>query len=159
MKKKLYIIILIAGSLAGSALAQDKNGDLAIIVAKTSTLDSLSSEELHRVFLEEKAKDPDGHRFVIIMRESGSPENTAALASIYKFDAGEYDTYFLRAVFAGRATGKPQQLNGSSAVRQFVAATPGAIGYVRASEVDDSLKVVKVDGKSPGDAGYSLKIK
>jgi ABC-type phosphate transport system substrate-binding protein len=159
MRPKFYIVILIASFLTGSVIAQDKAGDLAIIVAKNSAIDSLTSEELHRIFFEEKTKDPDGHRFVIIMRETGSPENAAAMASIYKFDAGEYDTYFLRAVFAGRATGKPQQLNGSAAVRQFIASTPGAIGYARASEVDDTLKVVKVDGKLPGDAGYPLAIK
>jgi ABC-type phosphate transport system substrate-binding protein len=48
-------------------------------------------------------------------------------------------------------------LNSAAAVRQFVAATPGAIGYLLASDVDDSIKIVKVDGKAPGEAGYPLK--
>jgi hypothetical protein len=34
---------------------------------------------------------------------------------------------------------------------------PGAIGYVRVDEVDASVKVIRVDGLAPGDAGYKIK--
>jgi hypothetical protein len=34
----------------------------------------------------------------------------------------------------------------------------GAIGYVRADEVDASVKVLRVDGLAPGDSGYRLKL-
>jgi hypothetical protein len=40
-----------------------------------------------------------------------------------------------------------------------VSGTPGAIGYLRGSDVDDSVKILKVDGHAPGDAEYPLKIK
>jgi hypothetical protein len=45
-----------------------------------------------------------------------------------------------------------------AAVKAYVAQTPGAIAYIRASDADDSVKVLKVDGKSPGDADYGLKL-
>ena len=41
----------------------------------------------------------------------------------------------------------------------LTALSPGAITYLRASDVDPSVKVLKVDGKAPGEAGYPLKIK
>jgi ABC-type phosphate transport system substrate-binding protein len=47
----------------------------------------------------------------------------------------------------------------SDALLNFVSSTPGAIGYVRASEANDSVKILKVDGVAPGDAAYKLKIK
>jgi len=158
---KYLLFLATASLLAVQVRAQDKSADLAVIVAKGSSLENLSSDELRRVFLEEKATDPDGHKYVVMMREPGSPEQKAALSVIYKFDQGQgqFDTYFLRAVYSGHAQGKPQQVNGGATVRQYVAATPGGIGYLRASEVDDSVKVIKVDGKSPGDADYPLKIK
>jgi len=159
MRKKILFLTLAVGAITGVAAAQDKTSDLAIIVAKGSTLDSVTSEELNKIFLEEKSNGPDGHKYIVTVHVSGSPECKAALGSIYKFDQGEYDTYFLRALFAGRIHEKPQPLNSGAAVRQYVAATAGAIGYVRASEVDDSIKIIKVDGKSPGDADYPLKIK
>lgn len=38
----------------------------------------------------------------------------------------------------------------------FVYSVPGAIGYVRPDEVDGSVKVIRVDGRLPGESGYRL---
>ena len=157
MLKRVSIASLALDAAICAASAQEKSTDLAIVVAKASSFDNVSSLELLRIFEMEKSKDGDGHKLIVTARESNSPERAAALTTIYKMDDGEYQTYFLRAVFAGRASGKPQQLNSAAAVRRFVAATPGAIGYLLASDVDDSIKIVKVDGKAPGEAGYPLK--
>ena len=58
MRKNILILTLAAGFMAGMAAAQDKADDLAIIVAKGSTLDNLTSEELNKIFLEEKEQEP-----------------------------------------------------------------------------------------------------
>ena len=51
-----------------------------------------------------------------------------------------------------------EPLTGVAVAKQFVSVTPGAISYIRASDADDSVKVVKVDGHAPGEAGYALKL-
>jgi hypothetical protein len=48
-------------------------------------------------------------------------------------------------------------------VKAFVAGSPGAIGFVKASDFhgdgsDGGVKSVKVDGAGAGDAGYKLKM-
>jgi hypothetical protein len=40
---------------------------------------------------------------------------------------------------------------------RFIFNTSGAIGYVQAAEVDDTVKVVPIDGRLPGDARYPLR--
>ena len=159
MLKKLIVLGLMMALRICPANAQDKAVDLAIIVAKDSTLTDLASQDLARIFEEEKSKDPDGHKWVIVMREPGSPERATALEKIYQMDEDTYATYFLRAVFAGRAQSKPKEFANAAALREFVAATPGAIGLLRAADADASVKILKVDGKAPGDADYGLKIK
>ena len=159
MWKRIFFLVLILSLKTGPALAQDKAGDLAIVVAKNRDIDNVTSDELTKIFRAEKNKGSDGVRFVLIARETGSPERTAALAGIYKVSEDEYAKYFLQATFTGLVQAAPRSLTSPAAMRQFVASTPGAIGYLRGSDVDDSVKVVKVDGKSPGDADYSLKIK
>jgi hypothetical protein len=42
---------------------------------------------------------------------------------------------------------------------RFVANVSGAIGYVRADEVDPSVRVITVDNASPGDPGYKLTLR
>lgn len=159
MFKKIFILSVVLALHASRAGAQDKAGDLAIIVNKNNQLENVTGEELAKILRAEKAKGPDGVRFVVTMRETGSTERAAALAGIYKMSEDEYSKYFLQATFVGLVQSAPRQLNGSATTIKFVSATPGAIGYVRASEADDSVKTLKVDGKSPGDPDYKLKLK
>jgi ABC-type phosphate transport system substrate-binding protein len=41
-------------------------------------------------------------------------------------------------------------------VLKFVASVPNAIGYVDASSADPNVRVLKIDGRAPGDPGYEL---
>ena len=41
--------------------------------------------------------------------------------------------------------------------RELVVAIPGSISFINAQEVTDDVRVLKVDGKLPSDAGYPLK--
>ena len=44
-------------------------------------------------------------------------------------------------------------------VRQSVATTPDAVGFIKASQVDDSIEVVAIDGSTPGQPACKLKVK
>ena len=159
MWKKLLIAALIFSLKVCGANAQDKSGDLAIIVSKSRDVDNVTSEELTKIFRAEKPKGSDGVRFILIAREPGSAERAAALAGIYKASEDDYAKYFLQATFIGLVSSAPRPFSSAAALRQFVANTPGAIGYLRGSDVDDSVKIIKVDGHAPGEADYPLKIK
>ena len=143
----------------GSARADDKADHLAIIVNKASKLDDVSSGDLQRYFKAEKNKTPDGTKLIIVMQDVGRPERDAALKGIYKMGESEYANFFVEATFTGAVTAAPKAYPSAAVVKKFVADNPGAIAYVRGSEADDTVKVLKVDGKSPGDADYKLKMK
>ena len=49
-----------------------------------------------------------------------------------------------------------KSFSSAAGVRKFVHDLPGAIGYVRTDEVDGSVKIVRVDGRAPGEPGYRL---
>jgi len=153
--KSLALIGL--GLLLGVAGA--RADDLAIIVNKTNSLDSISSADLAKYFKAEKSKAPDGKKLVIVMQDVGRPERAAALKDIYKMSETEYNDYFVEATFTGAVAAAPKALPSGAAVKSFVAETPGGIGYVVSGDADASVKVLKIDGKAPGDADYKLKVK
>ena len=159
MWKTILLGVLIGGIAPVSATAQDKAGDLAIIANKNSALDNVSSDELTKIFRAEKTKDSAGVRLIVTSREAGSPERAAALSGIYKMSEDEYSKYFLQATFTGLVQSPPRQLSSAAIAKSFVASAPGGLSYVRASEADDSVKILTVDGHAPGDPAYPLKIK
>ena len=158
MKPQFWLIALFALLLVGTALADDKSDSLAIVMSKDSTLDNVSMPELIKIFRGEKSHAPDGTKFQLVMREPGSDERSAILKGVYKMSEPDYKKYFLQATFTGMVQSAPKQITGADAMKQFIATTPGAIGYLRASDLDDSVKAIKIDGKSPQDADYPLKI-
>lgn len=158
MKTKHTLIMAAVALASFSVQAQSKADHLAVIVAKASPTENLTAAELAKIFRAEKAKDASGTKFVIIQQDAGQAARAAALQGIYKMDEAGYNKYFLQATFTGAVQAAPKALS-AEAAKKFVAANPGAISYVRADEADDSVKVVKVDGHAPGEAGYLLTMK
>jgi len=159
MKAKFFLALLAFAGLTGLAAAQDKAADLAIIANKSTKLDNVSTADLKRYFKAEKTKTPDGTKLVVVACDQGTPERAAALAGLYAMNEAEYSDYFVEATFTGAVAAAPKSLASAAAVKAFVASTPGALGYVKGSETDDSVQVLKIDGKLPGEAGYKLKVK
>ena len=147
--------------VAASAAAQnqeDVNNCLAIIVNRSNPLESVSLAELRKIFLAERNHWPDGHRITIVMQESGQPERKTVLRDIYRMSEPDFTRYFLQKAFTGEALSTPKTLTNSTGVRKFVFNVPGAIGYVRAGEVDGTVKAIRVDGRLPGEKGYRMQL-
>jgi len=136
----------------------NSNQALAIVVNRSNPLDNLTFSELRKIFLGERNHWPNGHRIAIAMQEYGQPERRAVLRSIYRMDEQAYQDFLLRGMFRGDVLVAPKTLASPIIVRKFVFNAPGAIGYLRASDVDASVKVVRVDGLLPEDKGYRLQI-
>ena len=131
---------------------------LAIIVNRSNPVNDLSLRELRKLFLGERNHWPNGHRVAIAMLDYGQPERQTVLRLIYRMDENEYQDHLLREVFRGDVFVPPKTLASPAVVRKFVFNAPGAIGYVRASDVDDTVKVVRIDGMLPEAKNYPLLI-
>src|ERR1041385_4053831 len=157
--RRFLLLVCLTALGCGVCFAQDKSDQLAIIVNKSSKLEDVSIGDLQKYFKAEKTKTPDGVKVVIVMLDVGRPERDAALKNIYKMSDTEYNDFFVSATFTGAVQAAPKTLPSAAAMKKYVADTAGAIGYIRASEADDSVKVLKIGSKSPGEGDYSLKMK
>ncbi|MBM4259027.1 MAG: hypothetical protein FJ147_24400 [Deltaproteobacteria bacterium] len=136
--------------------AQSNGNHLAIVVNTANTVEELSMEKLRRIFRGEEAEWDNQAKIEVVTRASGQPEQEAALRNIYGMNQSALNAYFLKAAFARTLKVKPKVLNTALGVRQLVAGVPGAIGIMRASEVDKSVKPLRINGRLPGEAGYEL---
>jgi ABC-type phosphate transport system substrate-binding protein len=140
--------------LTGATL---QRGDLAIIVNKSNPVQNLSLTELRQYFLAERSHWSTQQKIRVAMREPGSPEREAVLRLVCGMNRDQdFTTYFMRAKFSEQVIDEPRSLDSTPNMIRFVANVSGAIGYVRADEVDPSVRVIRVDNLSPGDPGYKL---
>jgi ABC-type phosphate transport system substrate-binding protein len=135
-----------------------ERGDLAIIVNKSNPVENVSLAELREYFLAERSHWSTRQKIRIAMREPGSVEREAVLRLVCGMSRDQdFTTYFLRAKFSEQVIDEPRSLDSTPNMIKFVANVSGAIGYVRADEVDPSVRVIRVDDLSPGDPDYKLK--
>jgi len=131
---------------------------LAIVVNRSNAVDDLSISELRRVFLGERSHWPNGRRITLVMREPGEPERKTILRDVCQMNEGELKNHFLHGLFTGEILVSPKILATPVGVRKFVFNVPGAIGYLRLSDVDNTVKIVRVDEFLPEDKGYRLHV-
>jgi ABC-type phosphate transport system substrate-binding protein len=152
------LALLLPAAAASLAPALPEEAPLAIVVNKANALDELSFEELRNVFLAEHSHWSNGRRITLVMRDPGQPEREAVLRTIYRMSESEFARYFLHLTFTGEVLSAPKRLATAAGVRRFIFNVPGAIGYLRSDEVDSSVKVLRVDGRLPGDPDYKIRM-
>jgi ABC-type phosphate transport system substrate-binding protein len=143
---------------AGDAQNPTPDDSLAIIVNRSNPVDNLTMQELRTVFLGERSHWSNGRRITLVMMEPGQPERRAILHEIYRMNEDDFSRHFLQGLFTGEVFVSPKTLATPVGVRKFVFNVPGAIGYVRAGDVDGTVKVIRVEGHLPDDKDYSLRL-
>ena len=153
----LALVVALGAATPRVARAQDGQ-PLAVVVNKSNPLNELSLADLRRIYRGQRLRWSNGRRVTLVMRDPGTPERDAFLRALYGVREEEYRRGFLQAIFTGEAGDAPKMLASPTGVLRFVFNVPGAIGYVRASEADGSVKVLRVDGRLPGEQGYRLDV-
>lgn len=145
--------------LAGSGFwsVADETAGLAVVVNKTTALETVDFAELRQMILGDRLKWRDGEKVIAVETPANSPERTLVMKFLYRMNDAALKRYYMQLAFTGKDVVMPRDVTSADALKKFVATNPGAVGCIFASEVDDSVKVLKVDGAAPGDPGYKLR--
>ncbi|MGB7846072.1 MAG: hypothetical protein WBL63_10680 [Candidatus Acidiferrum sp.] len=169
----IFVLLLAGGDLASSLMRvgagvpagfpqQGRAGTedcLAIVVNRSNPVDSLSLAELHKIFMGDQTHWSNGRRITVVMLEPGKVERQVVLNQIYRMDEKEFSKYFLHGMFTGEVHAAPKSLAASGEVLKFVFNVPGAIGYAKANDIDDSVKIVRIDSRLPGEREYPIRLR
>ena len=104
-------------------------------------------------------------QITVVMTPAGQPERSATLRIVCGMSETDFNLHFIHGWrnadgSINRGGGDhPTTFGTGLLVRQSVASAPHAVGFINASQVDDSVKVVTIDGSSPGQPAYKLKFK
>ncbi|WP_049631920.1 phosphate ABC transporter substrate-binding protein [Cellvibrio sp. pealriver] len=115
--------------------------EVAVIVHPSAGFDSLTEDDVSRIFLGKSKSFPGGAQAVPVNQNEGSAARDKFNESVCKKNASQYKAYWSQLVFTGKGT-PPKDAGDDGAVKALVAANPNMIGYVDSSAVDASVKVV-----------------
>ncbi len=115
--------------------------EVAVIVHPSAGFNSLTEDDISRIFLGKSKSFPGGGQAVPVNQNEGSATRDKFNEAVCKKNASQYKAYWSQLVFTGKGT-PPKDIGNDAAVKAQVAANPNAIGYVDSSAVDASVKVV-----------------
>ena len=131
---------------------------VAVIVNLSNPVNDLSLKELRSIVMIQRTQWPNGRRITVALYEPGYPERATVLRRVYGMTEAAFTRYFLHGTFTGQIPNGPRQLATSEGLRRFVVNVPAALGFIRLTDVDASVKKVSIDGQAAGAPGYSLTV-
>ncbi len=129
---------------------------LAIVVNLDTPVDGLSVAELRKLFLGDRQFWNPNLRVVLLVRAPVAREREVVLRQIYQMTEAQFRQYWIAKIFRAETTSGPKIVYSSEMTTELVAAIRGSIGFVTAAKVPPGVKVLRINGKLPGESGYPL---
>lgn len=127
----------------------------ALIVAPGSKMQDVSLADLSKFCKGSQRNWPDGRPFALVVRNPDGPEMQGAMGKIMNANATESKPATLK---PGDVRPVFRVVDTDEDLIRTVCSTPGAVGLIDVYSINSSVKVLRVDGKLPFDAGYVLKV-
>lgn len=127
---------------------------IAVVVHPENELSELSLSHLTRLYLGKQTTFENGSA-VALASTAGLEEKF--YQSTLRMSPYKVRRHWVKAVFAGSAGSPPESMGDGAAVCAFVSANRGGLAFLDVSEVSDAVKVLRLEGKQPGEDGYPLR--
>ena len=159
--RKMSILLWLSLSLL---ISEQLQAQIAVIVNADNPVESLTKAELKRIYLAE-----------MIRWDFAQDKRVDVILVDYRGDVGTGETFYqtttgmspvkvrmkwLGRIFNGELLSLPISMESERKLIRFVAENAGAIGFIRAADLDPSVtsvKTIEVEGKAIGHKDYPLR--
>lgn len=135
---KARFLILLLGSLGAWSAARAQ--DVVLVANKGLHISEITDADLRGIFMGTRTRFADGsHAVPVTLR--GGPVHEVFLRNHVGENPEEFRAEWRKMVFTGQGA-MPKAFDSESALIEYVAATPGAVGYVSRISLQDGVKVL-----------------
>jgi hypothetical protein len=161
IRTRVARVLLPAALLGGLLLARNPTAaaqaPIAVIAHERVPVDDLSLPELRRVFLGERLFWTKELMITLLVPSRGTPERKVLLDKIYQQRSeAQFQHHWINKLFDDGPQSSPKMTGSPKMSASLVREIPGAIALVPADRIPPGVKVLRIDGKNPGEAGYPL---
>jgi ABC-type phosphate transport system substrate-binding protein len=137
---KIRRLVVVLGFLGCCFAARAQN--VILVVNKSSQISEISAADLRAIYTGTKTRFSDGSHAVPVTLKGG-PAHEVFLKNYVGERPDEFRAQWRKAVFTGQGA-MPRAFDSESAMIDFIAATPGALGYVSHVAENDKVKPLTI---------------
>jgi hypothetical protein len=152
---KIRLIASLHLGVLALAIAAPANNDVAVVVNPDVPVDNLSFVDFRRLLLAERVFWSSKLRVTILI--PAGRERLVLLNTVYQMTEAQYRQFWISKLFRAEAVASPKIVDSDDMAIELVSAIPGAVAVVDAAHVPSRLKVLRIDGRRPGEKGYLLR--
>jgi phosphate transport system substrate-binding protein len=147
------LVIICATAGAGSQAPSD----IAVVVNPSVAVDNLSIAELRRILLGDREFWSAGARVTLLIRAPIARERDAVVRDVCQMTEAQFRQHWIGKVFRADTPSGPKIVYSTEMAIDQVSRTPGAITFVQVPVTNKAVKVLRIDGRLPGQQGYRLR--
>lgn len=143
--------------LCGTYSANAQDHAVALVVSTSNATINVSSPDLRKIFAGEKRSWPNGTPVKLVVSAPGTSERLALLR-LLRMTETEYKMYWTGRVYRGESDSEPLLLPSVGMIVEAARLFPGTVALVEVQDLRPGMpiKIIRVDGKLPGESGYPL---
>ena len=115
--------------------------DIAVVVHPDNPINQISADDLTRIYLGKIDSFPNGAKALPIDLKEGDTTRTSFYQKVANKSQAQLNSYWARLIFTGKGT-PPHTVRNTKKVKSLVSSDKNYVGYMDASEVDGSVKVI-----------------
>lgn len=150
-------LVCLAAAATPMRAAGQAISDIAVVVNSSVPVDNLSLAELRRILLGDKEFWAPGMRVALLIRAPIARERDVIIQHVCEMSEAQFRQHWIAKVFRAETPTGPKIVYSAESAIDQVSRTQGAITFVDAAAVGRGMKVLKIDGKAPGQPGYRIK--
>jgi len=138
MYKRLFITVFLILLTCQIGLASE----FVLVVNKANPDSQVTTAAAKKIFLGKTSSWSDGTRIKLVVQKD--PElHEFFVKQVVKKSGQQFLTYWKKALFTGVGTPPPVMAD-DAAVKSYVAANRGAVGYIAEQSLDDQVKLLEL---------------
>jgi len=148
------LLLLLLPTAERNARASDRVV-LAVVVAKSSSVQDLSLAELRRIFTNEGDSDGSGQRYLPFNHPPHTTDRVGFDQIVLGMSADDVSQFWIERKIRG-LPGPPRSVDSLSLLLRLIGRLPGGIGYARPAQLTADVRAIRVNGKLPNEGDYPL---
>jgi hypothetical protein len=149
---RIATLLCAAAMFCGISAAAVKN--MAVVISAGSKLADVPLADLVKLCKGTQKTWSDGKSFMLIIKNPEAPEMRVAVQKLFGDTGGDIKGAIAK---LNETRLIVKIVSSDEELLHIVETTPGAVGILDVYSINSSVKVLRVDGKLPFDAGYALK--
>jgi hypothetical protein len=144
-------------AVCGQSTTPVPPADVAVVVNAANPTRGLSAADVRLMLLGERHFWRGNVQVKLVLRRTGTQERDPVVTRLLKMSDSDFGRMWRMKEFRGELAGMPEFRSSDAQVFQYVREHPGALAVIAARSVPADVKLLRIEGKLPGESGYPLK--